>query len=49
MVKAVFMFLGKVLTVVGYIGILIMPFYLLAAFVYAIYKDYFCSNKRKKW
>lgn len=44
MIEAFFLFIAKVVTVIIYIGFLIMPFYILATLFYAIYKD--CKNCR---
>lgn len=35
-----------VLTVITYIGVMIMPFYIIGAIIYGIYKDIFCNNKK---
>ena len=39
-------FLGSVLWGGIYICFLIMPFYLVAAFIYAFWKDHFSGNKQ---
>lgn len=47
MMETVFLFLAKVVTVIIYAGFLILPFYLLATLLYAIYRDCRCPNKAK--
>ena len=47
MIETIFLFLAKVVTVLVGIGLLIMPFYLLATFCHAIYMDLRSPNKAK--
>ena len=47
MIETIFLFLAKVVTVIIYTGFLILPFYLLATLLYAIYRDCRCPNKAK--
>lgn len=48
MIETIFLFLAKVVTVLVGIGLLIMPFYLLATFCHAIYMDLHSPNKADK-
>ena len=47
MIEAFFIFLMKVLTVIIYVGFLILPFYLVGAFLYGFWHRYLSSPKRR--